>query len=117
MVGSHQWLQKLVFAAFLLDVRQLKGECEASTVCGKQVAALRKNEAFFHSPDYWFKPGMAIASHQKSHTFYENYCMETRKNIHIHYRITTMTKKFDIFAVIPFFCHLFLLLRLFWAEI
>ena len=30
---------KLVFITSLLDVQQLKGECEASTLCGKQVAA------------------------------------------------------------------------------
>ena len=30
---------KLVFTTSLLDVQQLKGECEASTVCGRQVAA------------------------------------------------------------------------------
>ena len=27
----------MVFTAFLLDVQQLKGQCEASTVCGRQV--------------------------------------------------------------------------------
>ena len=29
--------KKLILTAFLLDVQQLKGQCEASTVCGKQV--------------------------------------------------------------------------------
>ena len=29
--------KKLVFTASLLDVQQLKGQCEASTVCGRQV--------------------------------------------------------------------------------
>ena len=36
-VGSNQRLQKLVCTASLLDVQQLKKQCEASTVCGKQV--------------------------------------------------------------------------------
>ena len=30
---------KTVFTASLIEVQQLKGECEASTVCGRQVAA------------------------------------------------------------------------------
>ena len=29
--------KKLVFTASLLDVQQLKGQCEASAVCGRQV--------------------------------------------------------------------------------
>ena len=29
--------EKFLFTAFLLNVQQLKGECEASTVCGRQV--------------------------------------------------------------------------------
>ena len=29
----------LVFTAFLLEVQQLKGQCEASIVCGRQMAA------------------------------------------------------------------------------
>ena len=29
--------KKLVFTAFLLDVQQLKGQCEAAAVCGRQV--------------------------------------------------------------------------------
>ena len=39
-VRSNLRLLKLGFAASLLDVQQLKGQCEASTVCGRQVAAL-----------------------------------------------------------------------------
>ena len=38
-VRSNLRLLKLGFAASLLDVQQLKGQCEASTVCGRQVAA------------------------------------------------------------------------------
>ena len=34
--GSNQRLEKLVFTASLLDVQQLKGQCEASTVSGRQ---------------------------------------------------------------------------------
>ena len=32
-------IKKLVFKAFLLDVQQLNGQCEAFSVCGKQVVA------------------------------------------------------------------------------
>ena len=31
--------RKLVFIASILDVQQLKGPCEATTMCGRQVAA------------------------------------------------------------------------------
>ena len=37
LVGSNQRLKKLVFTASLLDVQQLKGQYEASAVCGRQV--------------------------------------------------------------------------------
>ena len=37
LFGSNQRLQKLVFTASLLDVQQSTGQCEASTVCGRQV--------------------------------------------------------------------------------
>ena len=36
-VESNQRLQKLVFLASMLDVQQLKGQCEASIVCGRQM--------------------------------------------------------------------------------
>ena len=36
-VGSNQKLSKLVIIASLLDVQQLKEQCEASTVCGREV--------------------------------------------------------------------------------
>ena len=38
-VGSNQRLQKLVFTASLLVVQPIKGQCEISNVCGRQVAA------------------------------------------------------------------------------
>ena len=38
-VGSNQRLQKLAFTASLLDIQQLKGQCEASIVRGRQVEA------------------------------------------------------------------------------
>ena len=37
--GQTTRLEKLVFTASLLDVQQLKGTCEASSVCDRQVAA------------------------------------------------------------------------------
>ena len=33
-------IKKMVFIASLLDFSKRKGQCEASTVCGRQVAAL-----------------------------------------------------------------------------
>ena len=50
LVGSNQRLQKLVFKAFLLDVQHLKGQCEASVVCGRQVGRWQldsKTERYF----------------------------------------------------------------------
>ena len=37
-IGTNQRLNKLVFTASLLDVQQLKGQCEASTVCCRQMS-------------------------------------------------------------------------------
>ena len=41
-VWPSQRLQKLVFTASLLDVQQQEGQCEASTVCGRQVKFLNR---------------------------------------------------------------------------
>ena len=35
---------KMVFTAFLLGVQNKKGQCEASTVCGRQVAVRLENQ-------------------------------------------------------------------------
>ena len=37
--GRITQTKKLVFTASLLDVQQLKGQCEAPAVCGRLVAA------------------------------------------------------------------------------
>ena len=40
---STETLDQLVFTASQLHVQQLKGQCEASTVCGRRVAAWLKS--------------------------------------------------------------------------